>query len=55
VREGFQILSAYTTRKGVKLWIIKKSDHSATTMLLPDEILNHRYFPSKRTHQLNDE
>jgi hypothetical protein len=37
VAEGFRILSAYKTRKGVKLWVITEADRSATTILLPDE------------------
>lgn len=34
---GFRILSAYTTRKGIKFWIITEADRSATTILLPEE------------------
>jgi hypothetical protein len=37
VREGFRILSAYLTGKGVKIWIITEADRSATTILLPEE------------------
>lgn len=37
IREGFRILSAYRTVKGVKLWVITEADRSATTILLPDE------------------
>jgi hypothetical protein len=37
VEQGFRILSAYSTRRGVKLWIITEADRSATTILLPDE------------------
>jgi hypothetical protein len=37
VREGFRILSAYTLKTGVKIWIITESDRSATTFLLPSE------------------
>lgn len=37
VEQGFRILSAYTTHKGVRLWIITEADRSATTILLPDE------------------
>lgn len=32
-----RILSSYTTREGVKFWIITECDRSATTVLLPDE------------------
>jgi hypothetical protein len=34
---GDQLLSAYRTLKGKKLWIITEADRSATTILLPDE------------------
>jgi hypothetical protein len=37
VAEGFRILSAYETKKGVKLWVITEADRSATTILLPEE------------------
>jgi hypothetical protein len=37
VRNGFRILSAYTTNAGDKLWIITEADRSATTFLLPSE------------------
>jgi hypothetical protein len=37
VRNGFRILSAYTTRAGVKIWVITEADRSATTFLLPEE------------------
>jgi hypothetical protein len=37
VRNGFRILSAYTTTAGDKLWIITEADRSATTLLLPSE------------------
>ena len=33
---GYRILSAYTTRTGVKVWIITEADRSAT-MLLTEE------------------
>lgn len=34
---GARLLSAYTTRLGVKLWIITEADRSATTILLPED------------------
>ena len=34
---GFRILSAYTSKAGVKYWIITEADRSATTVLLPEE------------------
>ena len=33
----FRLLSAYTLRNGVKLWVITEADRSATTVLLPGE------------------
>jgi hypothetical protein len=37
IREGFRILSAYTLKTGVKIWIITEADRSVTTILLPEE------------------
>jgi hypothetical protein len=37
VREGFRILSAYTLKSGVKIWVITEADRSVTTILLPEE------------------
>ena len=37
VREGFRILSAYTLKTDVKIWIITEADRSVTTILLPEE------------------
>jgi len=37
VQDGSRILSAYTTAKGAKVWVITEPDRSATTILLPDE------------------
>ena len=37
LKDGTRLLSAYTTKKGEKLWIITEADRSATTLLLPDE------------------
>lgn len=37
VRNGFRILSAYTTLAGEKIWVITEADRSATTFLLPEE------------------
>jgi hypothetical protein len=34
---GDRLLSAYTTLKGVKIWIITEHDRSVTTVLLPDD------------------
>ena len=37
VKEGTRLLSAYTTLKGRKLWIITEHDRSSTTILLPSD------------------
>lgn len=37
VTNGFRILSAYTLRTGVRIWVITEADRSATTILLPEE------------------
>jgi len=37
VTHGFRVLSAYTLRTGVRLWIITEADRSATTLLKPEE------------------
>ena len=37
LREGFRLLSSYTLRTGVKVWIITEADRSLTTLLLPEE------------------
>lgn len=37
VKEGFRVLSAYRTFKGVKLWLITEACRSSTTILLPEE------------------
>ncbi len=37
LRCGARLLSAYTTARGARLWVITEADRSATTILLPDE------------------
>ena len=37
LEEGNRLLSAYRTKKLVKLWVITEADRSATTLLLPSE------------------
>ncbi len=37
LREGFRLLSAYRTARGVRLWVITEADRSVTTILLPEE------------------
>lgn len=34
---GARLLSAYFTRRGVKLWVITEADRSVTTILLPED------------------
>jgi hypothetical protein len=35
--QGFQVLSVYRDRNGVKFWIITEADRSATIVLLPED------------------
>lgn len=37
LREGFRLISVYTTAAGERFWIITEADRSATTVLLPEE------------------
>ena len=37
LKEGFRLLSTYSSASGVKFWIITEADRSATTILLPEE------------------
>lgn len=37
VKHGGRLLSAYRTRRGIRIWVITEADRSATTLLLPDE------------------
>lgn len=37
LREGTQLLSAYTLPTGVRLWVITEGDRRLTTLLLPSE------------------
>ena len=37
LREGFRLLSAYTSQKGTRFWIITEADQSLTSILLPHE------------------
>ena len=37
MKQGQEILSAYTLVDGTRLWIITEADRSATTILLPEE------------------
>jgi hypothetical protein len=36
-KDGERILSAYTLRTGVRLWVITEADRSSTCVLLPEE------------------
>jgi len=35
--QGFRLLSAYTSKDGVRFWIITEADRAVTTVLLPEE------------------
>ena len=35
--DGSRLLSAYTTLKGVRLWVITEADRSSTCVLRPEE------------------
>jgi hypothetical protein len=37
LRDGGRLLSAYTSKNGIKFWIITEADRSATTILLPKD------------------
>ena len=37
LREGFRLLSAYTSASGTRFWIITEADRSVTTVLLPSD------------------
>jgi hypothetical protein len=37
LREGTRLVSAYSTKSGIRFWIITEADRSATTILLPEE------------------
>ena len=37
LREGFRILSAYTLKTGVVIWVITEADRDSTCVLLPSE------------------
>jgi hypothetical protein len=37
LQHGERLLSAYHTKKGVKLWVITEADRSSTCVLLPEE------------------
>jgi hypothetical protein len=37
VEEGFRILSVYSLKDGMKIWILTEDDRSVTTLLLPDD------------------
>jgi hypothetical protein len=39
VREGFRILSAFTLKTGVKIWIITEADRSSTCYLESEPLL----------------
>jgi len=37
LKEGFRLLSVYTTSTGTKFWIITEADRSVTTVLMPKD------------------
>jgi hypothetical protein len=37
LKAGERLLSAYTTLKGVRIWLITEADRSSTCLLLPKE------------------
>jgi hypothetical protein len=37
LRDGGRLLAAYSTLRGVKLWVLTEADRAATTILVPDE------------------
>ena len=37
LKEGFRLMSVYTTKTGETMWVISEADRSATTLLLPEE------------------
>lgn len=37
LKDGTRLLSAYSTTRAVRLWVITEADRSLTTILLPDE------------------
>jgi len=37
IKNELRVLSAYSLRTGVKIWIITEADRSVTTILLPEE------------------
>lgn len=37
LRDGGRLLSCYSTRKGVTVWVVTEADRSSTCLLLPGE------------------
>lgn len=37
LRDGERLMSVYTLKTGVKVWVITERDRSCTTLLLPEE------------------
>lgn len=37
LRQGFRLLSSYTSASGTTFWVITEADRSATTVLLPSD------------------
>jgi hypothetical protein len=37
LEQGWRVLSAYTLKSGVRIWIMTEADRSSTCILLPEE------------------
>ena len=37
LKHGWRLLSAYSLKSGVKIWVITEADRSSTCILLPEE------------------
>jgi len=37
LEQGFRLMSVYSLRNGVKIWVITEADRSSTSILLPEE------------------
>ena len=37
LKHGWRLVSAYTLKSGIKVWVITESDRSSTCILVPEE------------------
>lgn len=37
LENGFRIMSVYTSKNGIKFWVITEADRSCTTVLMPED------------------